>query len=172
MKQTIKLTESQLHQLIRESVKGMLTELRKLDWKTYANAAKKAREQGRDSAYDLNKKANDELNKKYGGGHHWSIEPSEEGVYQRFGKWANGNELWTGWRPMEGHEDFGTFADFGTKQKYVPNVGIICEPEDDEKEVRDFINGKYEYVDGEGWKLKDDEKLNEAIKRSIRKYLH
>ena len=39
MKRTIRLTESDLHRIIKESVKQCLTEL---DWKTYMNAAKKA----------------------------------------------------------------------------------------------------------------------------------
>ena len=34
----IRLTESKLKQIVEESVKNILTEL---DWKTYANAAKK-----------------------------------------------------------------------------------------------------------------------------------
>ena len=39
MKQTIRLTESELRKMISESVKGAINEL---DWKTYMNAAKKA----------------------------------------------------------------------------------------------------------------------------------
>ena len=38
MKKLIRLTESDLHRVIKESVKQCLTEL---DWRTYANAAKK-----------------------------------------------------------------------------------------------------------------------------------
>ena len=39
MKKTIRLTESDLHRIVKESVNKILTEL---DWRTYANAAKKA----------------------------------------------------------------------------------------------------------------------------------
>lgn len=46
-KNKIRLTESQLHRVIRESVKQALSEL---DWKTYANAGKKAGEGGDISA--------------------------------------------------------------------------------------------------------------------------
>ena len=42
MKKTIRLTESDLHRVIKESVKQCLTEL---DWRTYANAAKKAHDE-------------------------------------------------------------------------------------------------------------------------------
>ena len=38
MKKKIRLTESQLHKVIKESVNKLLTEL---DWKTYANAERK-----------------------------------------------------------------------------------------------------------------------------------
>ena len=41
MKKTIKLTESDLKQVIKESVNNILAEL---DWKTYANASKKRKE--------------------------------------------------------------------------------------------------------------------------------
>ena len=42
-KQIIRLTESDLHQMVKESVNKILAEL---DWKTYASAADKARERG------------------------------------------------------------------------------------------------------------------------------
>lgn len=42
-KQIIRLTESELHQMVKESVNKILTEL---DWKTYMNAAKKSYEDG------------------------------------------------------------------------------------------------------------------------------
>ena len=38
MKQRIRLTEGQLHRIIDESVRNVLTEL---DWKTYASAERK-----------------------------------------------------------------------------------------------------------------------------------
>lgn len=44
MKKRIKLTESDLHNIIKESVKNILTEL---DWRTYANAMKKAEDDKR-----------------------------------------------------------------------------------------------------------------------------
>ena len=37
-KQIVKITESDLHKIVKESVNKVLTEL---DWRTYANAAKK-----------------------------------------------------------------------------------------------------------------------------------
>ena len=42
MKQKIKLTESELHRIIKESVKQVLSEL---DWRTYQSAAEKSMKQ-------------------------------------------------------------------------------------------------------------------------------
>lgn len=80
MKQRIRLSESDLHRLIKESVKQVLTEL---DWRTYASVADKRRKQKEDgrksgtldrySVLKLDRKANDldiaagkALSKKYG----------------------------------------------------------------------------------------------------------
>ena len=52
MKQRIRLTESELHRLIKESVNNILSEL---DWKTYANAAKKRYKQASLNLRDKNK---------------------------------------------------------------------------------------------------------------------
>lgn len=47
MKKRVRLTESDLHRIVKESVNKVLTEL---DWKTYANAAKKSHERALDIA--------------------------------------------------------------------------------------------------------------------------
>ena len=63
-KQIIRLTESDLHQIVKESVNKILTEL---DWKTYASAAKKRPEQGEDNkAEQLAQFATDRFNDKFG----------------------------------------------------------------------------------------------------------
>jgi hypothetical protein len=62
-KKLIRLTESDLHNIIKESVNNILSEL---DWKTYANAAKKRAEQGRhDDANKLIDAANKSIRNKY-----------------------------------------------------------------------------------------------------------
>jgi len=53
MKRTIRLTEADLHRVIKESVKQCLTEL---DWKTYASAADKARKRYEDSPIPKSRK--------------------------------------------------------------------------------------------------------------------
>lgn len=45
MRKLVRLTESDLHRIVKESVNRVLTEL---DWKTYANAARKADERAMD----------------------------------------------------------------------------------------------------------------------------
>lgn len=51
-KNIVKLTESELKQIITESVKKVISEL---DWKTYMNAARKRKEQADNFRNDLNK---------------------------------------------------------------------------------------------------------------------
>ena len=48
MKKTVYLNESKLHNIIRESLKGIISEL---NWKTYMNAAHKAYDRNDDRAY-------------------------------------------------------------------------------------------------------------------------
>ena len=53
MKQKIRLTEGDLHRIVKESVNRVLAEM---DWKTYANAAKKRRQQFKDETDPVRKK--------------------------------------------------------------------------------------------------------------------
>jgi hypothetical protein len=67
----LRLTETDLHRIIKESVKQCLTEL---DWKTYANATKKAKEwreenpykYDRNRGFDFERATKDAFLKKYG----------------------------------------------------------------------------------------------------------
>jgi hypothetical protein len=64
MKRTIKLTESDLHKFIKESVENILTEL---DPRTYANYAKQRTDKGQyDKAARGTQAAVNAWNKKYG----------------------------------------------------------------------------------------------------------
>lgn len=63
-KKLIRLTEADLHKLIKESVKNVLTEL---DWRTYVNAARKREAQGLNTnANDLYSYAGDKSLEHYG----------------------------------------------------------------------------------------------------------
>ena len=75
MKSKITLTESELHNFIKESVEKILTEL---DWRTYASAYQKARDNVKNSSDDImniknreqsrnfKKAASDTIEKQYG----------------------------------------------------------------------------------------------------------
>ena len=149
MKKTIRLSESELKNMVREAIN-------ELDWKTYANAAKKRRENG-DSAWDLDRAVERNLDRKFGT--HPNVETND--TAQRF--WNNNpNDKFAGidsadvaWRPLDGHEDFGNFSD-------------ISHDYPGSDEINDFVNGKYGYRKGKGW-TKDG--LDEAVTRAIRKYL-
>lgn len=136
-KKLIRLTESDLHKVIKESVNKVLTEL---DWKTYAHAAKKAREQGRDSKWDFDRATERALDKQYGGHH---LVGTENETYQDFHTY-NDNPFSThydrAWRPLEGHEDFGSYADVHDSKKAYGN-----------EDIADFVHGRSKYVKGKGW---------------------
>lgn len=129
MKQTIKLNESQLREIIEESVQQVLSEL---DWKSYANAAKKREEQGKkDKSSVLLKHATDTIKKKYPNRHYYAShypggvdkynaysDYEEEGWfdpylatkygYLNYGETANGGAVWPPYSSKgELHKSFG-----------------------------------------------------------------
>lgn len=61
-KNIVRLTENDLNQIVTESVKRVISEL---DWKTYANAARKSSFNDIDRYGKFSNKAADEFNKKY-----------------------------------------------------------------------------------------------------------
>ena len=136
-KKLIRLTEGDLHRIVKESVNKVLTEL---DWKTYANAAKKAREQGRDSRWDFDRATERALDKQYGGHH---LVGTDNETYQDFHTY-NDDPFSTNydraWRPLEGHEDFGSYADVHDSKKPYGN-----------EDISDFVHGKSKYINGKGW---------------------
>ena len=62
-KKLIRLTEQDLHRIVKESVNKVLTEL---DWKTYQNAANKAYASGDKRASKFHNQAVTQFNKDYG----------------------------------------------------------------------------------------------------------
>lgn len=59
MSKVIRLTESDLHNMIKEAIN-------ELDWRTYASAAKKANDRGEDRSMDFADAATDSFNKEFG----------------------------------------------------------------------------------------------------------
>ena len=156
MKKLVRLTESDLHRVIKESVNKVLTDL---DWRTYANAAKKAREQGRDSRWDFDRATERALDKQYGGHH---LVSTDNETYQDFHTY-NDDPFSTNydraWRPLEGHEDFGSYADVHDNKKPYGN-----------EDIADFVHGRSKYVKGKGWVTESD--LHRIIKESVQKILN
>ena len=142
MKQRIRLTEGQLHRIIDESVRNVLTEL---DWKTYASAERKVADllknhknfRPYDARASFIKKAEEEYQKNL-----------PKGV------WTAGPEYFIDQIDRDGRAD-----DYGSGTLYFDNDDYSL---DDfgtalsgRNSVMDFYNGKYEYEPkGRGWHLK------------------
>lgn len=159
MKQRIRLTESDLHRIVKESVNIVLTEL---DWRTYANAAKKSKEQASadwDRAketpndyshyYDYDKHstrarnfdnaASQMLDKQYGGRHSVS---TEEPHIQQFRRYPDSeiDMSHSAYRPLKGYEEDWSAYSPTPRGKHIGD-----------KEISDFAQGKSTYVKGKGW---------------------
>ena len=177
MKQTIKLSESELKRLVAESVKGAINEL---DWKTYASAAKKRAEQGASDydIYQLDQAANKALSDKYKitGDGHFPYSPQidtrkgesvydtdEEGHYVK--KYPHAGQ--TGRFPQLGYQgDFNDtyYTPIGDNVEDEPyeriTYGNFPAHKERHKDMSDYFSGKSKYEKGKGWN-------NEAINRKI-----
>lgn len=155
-RQRVRINEAQLKQIVTESVKKVLNEL---DWKTYANAAMKARQKAdsiaddgdasddsiksytkySDMARNFDKASADALNHKFGGNHSVSTDNPRQEIRN-----TNYNSEWS-WRrdvntrPFKGHEE--------EWPPYSHNPNNF----DGSEEISDFVKGNYEYIKGKGW---------------------
>ena len=174
-KKLIRLTESDLHRIVRESVNNVLTEL---DWKTYQNAAKKAHlkslddfpdgdeegiEYGR-KAHKFRKAAEDAFNRDYGvdDGRHYSKLRSDMhgsntrapgGGYFPFQDdsqvWIydrNGGHTWGGMKFDQAIDDIAFLFEKSYMKKDTAN-----KHEKAMKELDDYQRGKYNYDKEKGW---------------------
>ena len=168
-KRTVRLTESDLHRIIKESVNNILSEL---DWKTYQNARHKADERG---GYDRSLKFGDaaqkEFNNKYG------TEDVRGDIYlNRVSAESDSNPSHTLER-MYNYDGKGNFSNpynydstkaFGLMDKYdeegrykrVKNPSLkrfFNNPKQEKayktasKEMDDYVMGNYKYQKGKGW---------------------
>lgn len=152
----VRLTESDLHRIVKESVNQVLTEL---DWKTYANAAKKRDAQiqqfGSDATdkgghplsrvrNELDYAASDALTSKYEQRHNNGYPTNNADVYTKNGYQTvttnnfDGKGKWS-----RGEFNYDNKGDVN-KQGY-----NIDSPMDNE--VEDYMNGKSKYIKGKGW---------------------
>ena len=168
-KKLIRLTESDLHRIVKESVNKVLTEL---DWKTYANAEKKANGK---RAQDFRKAKIDAFNRDFSATREperisndmydgytskdtYEMKPqkirltpwqSEDlPTYERDGKYKRAlNSNGKYFNPDDGFDD--TFDDINWSLKGYDEFGKKSKMGD--KDFRDYSQGKSKYVKGQGW---------------------
>lgn len=173
-----KIPESQLNRIVKESVKGVINEL---DWKTYANAAKKRLQQYRDSNHkdeekfdkywELQKAANQSFDDDYVGlmkydtigdkmkGKHspkfdGKIDVSRENMPYSAIKGYNksGNELFS--------TDKGIYHSFNgitTPKNFFRDAEVSDAYTRANDDLWDYNNGNYAYDNEKGWHLKESE---------------
>ena len=182
MKRTnkIRLSESYLHRVIKESVKGVINEL---NWKTYMNAAKKAYDSAEnddeeDRAWKFADAAEKAFNRDYG-----YIEPDDNLEY--YGQKANQDVSGANFTPRGQYGvGMGSWTPLYAKMHSVRNIGrgetnnsminpnskmkpsnnTIDAYQRAEDELEKYAKGKYKYKKGKGWQ-------NESIyhmRRTIR----
>lgn len=165
MRKTIRLTESELKDVVMEA-------LDELDWRTYANAATgRARQAAGGERFnrhgrvnnqlsgDLAAMAGDRLNQKYSGGEghpHCDLELTYNGDGRQDGP------RWHAYTRTDNGRSYidGSGAESGGHER-PPMDG----------EVASYIGGRSSYGKGRGWRDADGGTLDEAVSRAVRRYL-
>jgi hypothetical protein len=194
MKRRVRLTEGDLHRIVKESVNRMLTEL---DWKTYQNAAKKAHLRALDDysgqagrgkydaekyngylkrASNFRKAAEDAFNREHGyddGRFHLGLDSNMHGS-------SNGHYRYTDDSSINTH-DRNDILDWGGERPYdldysfdrgwVPQE-VNNRYDAAKQELADYKRGKYSYQKGKGWQnesvnRKIDRIVNESVNRIL-----
>ena len=154
----INITESELKNIINESVRKILSEL---DWKTWQNASEKTQNSDRKNAFMA--KARDEFNKKYG------HETPESGSYTEMGKYGDLQHVNNFVGGGKTYKDLKTVKTdtLGSDTREIDAKDMEYERrkwgdsydksharaiQKAEDEYRAHHGGHYEYKPGEGWK--------------------
>ena len=142
----IKLTESQLNKILAESVKNVLTEL---DWKTYANAAKKRAQQNKPNAVrQLDAAANKALRKKYQitGDTHFPYAPEIEtlddrqiGRYPQLGYQRDFSDTYVS--PFDDEKNGWEMTSYENSPKH----------KERHQDMHNYFTNKSKYEKGKGW---------------------
>lgn len=166
-KKLIRLTESDLHRIVKESVNKILTEL---DWKTYANAAKKQMEKERnqpdyDEHYDGQYQSErtdsfkNAARKAFGRKHEmpytlskdWNHEDGEN----RYGR---NMTLGTFLDSHDNESDYyinGLNNNNGSNYVYEPKFNYDDSgdriPQHAKDDLKNYMSGKSKYIKGRGW---------------------
>ena len=167
MKKIVRLTESDLNRIIKESVNNIITEL---DWKTKMNNLKGRQRQGDeayrqgnekmarkywDKASDAKYDTRDEFERKYNGKPFRGMSDDKfrmDDIYPRSGDFytsMNNGKYFNNYTSKNGNAPDGSNDDY-----YLDNF----EDKNDvdtfrrmNKDVNDYVNGKSQYVKGKGW---------------------
>ena len=183
MKRTIRLTESDLHRIVKESVNKLITEL---DWKTYQNAAKKAHlkalddygygqpnyDKDKSSEYfrksnEFSKAAEDAFNREYGyddGRYHLGLNSRRQGSsktapgYGTF-PYYDTSEISAGDR-NDTYKWGGRTCEKDLPLEYdfhrnITPKNVVDKFDSANDELNNYKRGNYEYKKGQGWKLKN-----------------
>ena len=154
-KNTIRLTESELKRVITESVKNIISEL---DWKTYANAHKKAidnrdykrADRFQDAAVD---KYNDEYGFNDNEGDFCMIDSQHaDGLGCEWVHYPNGDRKLF----HDGYHEFDEFSSPAKLKQRKRNLPQRVKKA--EKEFANYSRGNYTYSKSKGWHLKDGRK--------------
>lgn len=189
-KKTIKLTEADFKNMIKESVTNILSEL---DWKTYADAAQRRYQQAdgnpqNKNSYDKAKKLADKadrtFNDEYVG--NWKYDAlydklrgKNSAKFNGFVEPGYGKNLAFGTLKGQnkGGSDIYSYkkgvyrngnGGLTTPGKHFRNKEIADAYSRANDELWDYADGNYEYVNGEGWKLK--ESIDNALKSVLKEF--
>ena len=174
-KKLIRLTEGDLHRIIKESVNNILTEL---DWKTYQNAANKRLQQSKetperseelyDKAWELGKYADEKFHDEYIGDYRYDtmgdklkgkksakfdarLSPSSGKIaYGNVRGWnKGGNEIFS-----IGKNKYYNHQGYVTPRQHFRNSDVADAYSRANDELWDYENGNYDYQKGKGWTKK------------------
>jgi len=163
MKNTVRLNEAQLKQVIVESVKNVLSEL---DWKTYANAANKTGTKWSETE-DAIWRLDDEIGKAQEDGDMEKVkslkaeqERLENVLAKHMRRYSDFNDAADKAFTQKHHLDY-----YGTKPDNFQRL-----PGNAQMEKFNFNVGNYDYDSENGWHLK--ESVNKTVKSVLREYLN
>lgn len=156
MKKVIKLTESDIHRIVKNSVKRILSEL---DWKTYANAAGKRAKQGKlQNTYDLDRAAENALNDKYQDSRfHFKTNIGQGNDYQDIRHYLRNDPSYDPWEGEYTKKQSTYLAPYGdsTIKPYSSTEDGIETPStlfnSATDDLNDYTHGRSKYTKGKGW---------------------
>ena len=166
-KKLIRLTESDLHRIVRESVNKVLMEASGLDPRTTANAAEKARMRGQYDRAKMFKNASvDSWNEKFADGdmegfdseffdpkfYDGSVSLGDGGVSVKHTKDNGYGDIYKPKCPSRNGEDYRFYWREYGKNKLKKEPHITTPMTKGEKVASQMVRGDGEYIKGKGWK--------------------